>query len=269
MGRRPITPDFYASLVEAYREKPGNASGVAKLVRLDPRSKGTCSRQTARKAWVSGWPDLEFAPIREVLEKEKLAARVALELEGPSGAIVAVAVSDDALAREQARIDAIRARTEEGKLVRIARSNVLELLTSSNELLAGYRKLAPKIKVLLEQMDAEALGVEESARLLWRIAISARASTEAGLKVLQMERLLLGQPMEIIGVRDMDDMSETDVLEELEETAAMAARIRERRERRGPRLELLQGGRTTAPGVEDVSEENGSTGPKGATNGKG
>lgn len=239
MARRKITPEFYEALTAAFRQVPGNASEAAALVREAMGS--TCDPRTAARAWDRGWPRLELEPIAARLEKEKIAARAKLAHDDTAKALAA-ATSDEAVVREQARIDAINARTAEGRLVRVARENVLALLESSNELLEGYRLLAPKVKKLLAKMDADDLGITESARLLWRIAIAARASTAAGLQVLQMERLLLGQPMEIIGIRDME-LDESDVLVELEEAAEMAARIRERRGRREGRLRLLQGGK--------------------------
>lgn len=230
------------------------------------RTGETCDRRTAARAWDLGWPKLELDPIAVYLDKEKIAARALLAHDDTQAALTA-ATSDEAIVREQARIDAIKARTEEGRLVRTARANVLALLESSEELLAGYRILAPKVKKALSRVDVADLDPEKAARLLWRIAISSRAAVDAGMRVLQAERLLLGQPMEIIGVRDMD-LDESDVLEELEEAAVMAIRVRERKARREGRLRLLQGGKTG-----DVPlKGNGAAAPQGApgsSNGKG
>ncbi len=260
MARRKITPEFYQALVDAFRDMPGNASGAATVVKASLG--GSCDYRTAARAWDRGWPKLELIPIAEYLEKEKIAARAKLATETAVKALDA-ATSDEAIVREQARIDAINARTDEGRLVRSARANVLALLESSEELLAGYRKLAPKVKKALAEIDVDDLDPEKAARMLWRLAISSRAAIDAGMRVLQAERLLLGQPMEIIGIRDMD-MDESDVLVELEEAATMAARIRERRARRDGRLRLLQGGKATEGG-------NGAAGPQkpSGANGKG
>ena len=260
MGRRKITPEFYRALCDAFRQLPADPSGAARLVREATGS--TCDRRTAIRAWHKGWPKLELLSISELLEKEKIAARAAL-VAVEAAELLTSATSDEALVREQARIDAIKARTDEGRLVRTSRSNVLALLESSEELLAGYRKLAPKVKQALENIDVENIDPEKAARLLWRVAISSRAAIDAGMRTLQMERLLLGQPMEIIGIRDMD-LDESDVLEELEEAATMAARIRERRARRDGRLHLLQGGKSSGSGNGAVAPQ----GPSGA-NGKG
>ncbi len=257
MGRRKITPEFYRALVDAFRETPANAAEAARAVR--DSTGGSCDRRTAARAWELGWPKLELKPIAVYLDMEKIAARAKLAHEDTQAALTA-ATSDEAVVREQARIDAINARTAEGRLVRTARANILELLESSEELLAGYRKLAPKVKKALAEMDAEELGLEKAARLLWRLAISSRAAVDAGMRVLQAERLLLGQPMEIIGVRDMD-LDESDVLEELEEAAAMAARVRERRARRNDRLRLLQGGKASGPPDRSGHGDNGAPGP--------
>jgi len=79
MGRRKITPEFYSALLDAFRERPGNAQGAADAVRRDARSGGTCTRRTAAKAWSLGWPPYDMKPIREVLELEQIAARATLE----------------------------------------------------------------------------------------------------------------------------------------------------------------------------------------------
>jgi hypothetical protein len=232
--RRSITPAFYQSLVDTFREYPGNVYKVANEVKKDPRSEGTCGWKTADKAWKVGWPALQFKPIKDVLHLEELSARRQLEKERQKTEeeILAALTSDEAVMREKAREDAIVARVAETRLVREARQNAIELLSNSKELLRGFGKFAPRVVTYLQSMKIESdEDVERAARVLWRIATSARSATEAGMKVLQMERLLLGQPTEIIGVKDVSDMSDTDALNELEEAARAAERVRERRKR--------------------------------------
>lgn len=232
--RRSITPDFYDALVDCFREFPGNANRVQQEVKKDPRSNGTCGWKTAHKAWNDGWPVLQLKPIKDVIHLEEVTARRLLEKERQKSEeeILAAATSDETLMREKAREDAIIARVAETRLVREARQNAIELLSNSKELLRGFGKLAPRIVRHLDKMKIETdEDVERAARVLWRVATSSRAATESGMKVLQMERLLLGQPTEIIGIKDVEGISDVDALAELDAAARAAERVRERRKR--------------------------------------
>lgn len=233
---KPITKNLYESLIDAFRQTQVYER-VAKIVKDDvSRSGGTCAVATAKKAWLEGWPHLDFRPIKEVIELEEASARRLLQTKGDPDFEIRMLhelTSDEALMREKARKDAIAARAAEGVLVREARATAIELLSNAKELLRGFNRLTPTIIKYLETMDiASDKQLVEAAKILWRIAISSRAATESGMKALQMERLLLGQPMDIIGVKDVSDVTESDALEELDRCAMVADRIRQRRQRR-------------------------------------
>jgi hypothetical protein len=238
MAKRKITNDIYNAVLDAFREHPGNYSAAQKLAKADPRTEGSIAYATMRKAWNIGWPEQEKKSIKAALASEALAARRLLEEQKKvtEQDALAALVSDEALIAEQARNDAITARVGETKLVRAARENAIELLTNSKELLQGFGNLAPKVTKYLENLEInDDEDVKLAAQLLWRLATSSRAATAAGMQVLQMERLLLGQPTEIIGVKDVEGISEKDALVELEEAAKAADRVRKRRERRKAR----------------------------------
>jgi hypothetical protein len=236
--RRPITQDFYDAAVDAYRRFPGNHQAASEEIRNDPRSKGTCTWKTAKRAWDEGWPRYQMKPIKDVLNLEEISSRRLLEKEREKNEeqILVSIASDEALLKEKARQDAITARVSETLLVRAARDNVVELLANTKELLKGFQQVAPKVALFLETMEVnDQQQAERTAMLLWRIAISSRAAVESGWKALQMERLLLGQPTDIIGMKDVDNISDFDALKELEEAAKAAERVRERRKRREAR----------------------------------
>ena len=82
-----------------------------------------------------------------------------------------------------------------------------------------------------------------------------------------MERLLLGEPTEIIGVKGVGDFTEDEAIRELELGAQTAHRMRERKARREGRLKLLQGGKYRPPGTRGRSKSDGHNGCPGPTNG--
>lgn len=53
----------WQKLVQAFREKPGNILSAAKMV--------PCDRDTAKRAWLLGYPDRKKKPIQVMLEEEE------------------------------------------------------------------------------------------------------------------------------------------------------------------------------------------------------
>lgn len=248
MARRTAedTARLHVRLLNAFRVLQENATGPLTGGYAAAAKTAGCDARTAKRGFHDGWPDYGLDSIAGIIAKEQAGARAAIE--GELSEAAEASVAEVAKEKAAARKDAIKARAEEGKLVRAARGNIVELLESGRELLAGYRKLAPRVTKLLASIDRkiEAIleddsttGVEEmldlverTAAVLWRLSTSARASTSAGMQALQMERLLLGQPTEIIGVTDLDSMNEDEAIAELEEAAAVAARMKKRRANR-------------------------------------
>ncbi|HHH30691.1 MAG TPA: hypothetical protein ENK57_20435 [Polyangiaceae bacterium] len=258
MARRTAddTVKLHARLLDAFRVLQENATGPLTGGYAAAAKVAECDARTAKRGFVKGWPDYGLDSIADIVAAEQAAARAAIQGELSEAAEASVAV----VAKEKAaaRADAIKARAEEGKLVRAARGNIVELLENGRELLAGYRKLAPRVskliaaiekkidKLLAEESETTDIGemldlVERTAAVLWRLSTSARASTSAGMQALQMERLLLGQPTEIIGVTDLDAMDEDEAIAELEAAADVAKRMRARKKRRELRLAASNG----------------------------
>lgn len=247
MARRTsiATVELHAALLDVFRTLQENATGPLTGGYAAAAKVAKCDARTAKRAFVKGWELYGLDAIRDIITAEQSAARAAIEGELSEAAEATVAV--EAKEKAAARRDAIKARAEEGKLVRAARGNVVVLLESCRDLLSAYRKLAPNVRKLVEKinikidaaLDADEGSPEEMldlvervAAVLWRLSTSSRASTAAGMQALQMERLLLGQPTEIIGVTDLDSMNEDEAIRELEEAAATASRMKARRAKR-------------------------------------
>jgi hypothetical protein len=243
-GKKVVEIGFYDALVEAFRKYPGRPTRVAKVVRGDPRSNFTCSYATAKRAWEKGWPAYGMEAIERVLNIEKIGARkylaeVRTEKEED---ILRSYTNDENIAKEKAREDAIIARHSEGILVRESRKNVIRLLSNSRELLEGFSNFVPKVVAHMNTMDVtDDETVEKSANILWRIAISVSAATNSGLRALQMERLLLGQPTEIIGAKDVEGINESDAIDVMNETVKAIERMQRRKKKKESHLDFEKG----------------------------
>lgn len=258
MARRRITQELYDCMLDGFRKYPQESKKVHEYIINDPRSGGIISLPTIQKAYYKGWPKYDMPPIKDILEQETLdARRVANRLAAQEDRLllgIDVPPEDDLDNRERIRQDAIIARAAEAKIVKESRKNVIELLTSSKELLEGFTHLAKEVNVYLKTATVDSIEDARTAgNLLWRLATTSKSATEAGMRVLQMERLLLGQPMEIIGTKDLEEISDEEALRELEEAAACAQRIRRRRESEFHITGILSG--NTKP-IDDENKES-------------
>jgi hypothetical protein len=181
----------------------------------------------ARRGWTLGWPVYPWAEaIRRVVERKQLEAQEKARAEEVERARQA------ARQREDARSDAVKTHEEEGRLVKIARVNV-------GQLLAANARLGPALQVLAERMrvaiEAGEVGVKDGSLLLRNMAATAAATVRAGQIALELERLHRGDPTQIIGIAPVE-MSTEDAIREIEEAQAALTRY----QRRG--LEVIDGG---------------------------
>lgn len=233
----------YDALLEAFREQPGVVRAAARKAGVRP--------ETAHRAWHRGWPDRKLRPIKELVEQEMLARR-ALRAEERDAA--AAAEERDAKASEarraqeveRARLDAAASRKEEALLVRTTRRNLMALAGATAQLTDGSLKLAQSLRTRLLEMAATGqVDVREGVSLIRAIAAATKHGAEAARLVLQMERLLLGEPTEILGLRGAGDLSLEEHLERIDKAARAGERFKKR-------LRLIEGGR--AEGRGDRSE---------------
>lgn len=209
----------YDRMLESFREHTGNISAAA-------RSAGV-SRGTARRAWTEGWPSRQLPAIKEVLAEEQLLARSrrasavylaegagdpgagvpgrssALELEGPGGAEAV---------RMMAKDDAVATREAEGSMVKLARANTIALMSATSRLLSAG---IDKAKALEKDIRTGAVPMtpKETQKFLGSLGYLVSKATESAKLTIEMERLLLGEPTEVLGieVRNMglDDAART------------------------------------------------------------
>ena len=185
-GRRVIDLAFYEALTSAYLASPGNASAAARAA--------SCDRRTAQRAWTMGWPRKGFAPIKQRVEDEQRAARARL-LRDADDDREAKQDATRALA-EQAQLDSVKSRADEGKTVRAARANALALAAATARLNRGALALARRVESALLN-DASAVKPREAVSLLRQVAAINRESNDAARLAIQLERLVLGEPTSI------------------------------------------------------------------------
>lgn len=211
MSRHVITPKQWELLVDSFRTNPGAFSQAAKASGLD--------RRTTTKAWEQGLNPHSKQGIRDMLREEQESARAALHRE--QLAKRELQEKD----RVDARKQAVDARKTEGQIVGLARANTLQVLASSAEMVRSARALGAKVKQQIERMladDAAAAQADTCAHcgrapegtpvgvalvLLEKITTIARRVNEIAMESMRMERLHLGEPMEILGLSNADDRS--------------------------------------------------------------
>lgn len=189
MARRAITTDFYESLVDTFREMPGNAHGVCRRVANDPRSGGSCNRRTAQRAWSQGWPERGLPPVREVIASEQREAREALAQESPEALLSEIVPR--AVERAKERQDAVDARVSSAIVLQEARQNVIQILQGTGAMLDAYGCVASNV---LEFSRSDEPSPKEMCHVLHILSKTVREAVQAGARVLEMERLLLGEP---------------------------------------------------------------------------
>lgn len=196
VGKKTITEDQYDKMLQAFREVGENFREVSRM----------CSVHwaTAKRAWSRGWADQKSKPwalpIRDVLKREQIEARAALERERHN------LVNDQRIARQQSLQKAIEdsfsdivdSRSKQGKVIRGARDNSIAALIVSQKLLRSAVPLADKIAASL---DDEHLDVFQRMRLLRQLGRFAHDAIEMSQIVDDMERKALGEPDTILEVQ--------------------------------------------------------------------
>ena len=212
MGLRAITQKVFEEIIEAYRSNPDNPNGVAIKVKID--------RRTAIKSWETGWPNLGMDPIREIFEKERLAARAELQAKQAATRYQMEKERDDAVKH------ASNARAQEAQMLNLSRASALQSLAVATQLIQSSRQLSVVVKTGVEQIAKKLQDDPESITagtidqcLRWLTAISRISSENNRLahEAMVMERLHLGEPTSIIGVQQqMMDMSTEDLVVRLQ-----------------------------------------------------
>jgi len=222
---KPVTEDKWNQILDVFRQAPKDYAQVVK----------TCgvSRETAKKAWEYGWPDRDWPPIKLIMKDEGLLARAERAKKEQARALIdreamlAEQAKKEAEARLQARQDAIMARAQEGKMVALSRGNTIALQAAAARLMKiaveSARELEEDIKAKRLQMTPK-----EKVKFVTSVAYLNESIVRAAKINIEMERQLLGEPTEVIGI-SAGDMS----LDDAARTVIVAGRALKRAARRG------------------------------------
>lgn len=224
MAWKVTSQSTYDKLIIAFRENWGNFSSAARAAGV--------ARKTAKKAWISGWPDQRMRPIRDLLEEERLAARAEILTETRAKLVGDQAVlQQEAVEAEKARLlshsQAVQTRAQEGEMVKLSRANTIVMMATANRHLRVANKLAKELEEQVEKGEVE-LTPQQVIKLAGSCAFLTKTAAEAARINLEMERILLGEPTEIIGI-DVNNMS----VEEAARRIEVANRALERARKRG------------------------------------
>ena len=211
-GAAGITPERYDALLAFYREKPASFSGASHAV-------AGISVGLARKAWKEGW-EPDYPAIQAVLEDEKAAARAARAAADSDAArrVRLAQVTAEQGRLDQIRADAVRTRTEEGQLVQFARAQSLLALNTAAQVLNGLGTLVPGVLKALAD-PSKPPSPAEFVILARNVALMGKQATESARIVLDLERVLMGEPTALGALAPPE--SREEAYAELEE--AMAA----------------------------------------------
>lgn len=219
--RTKFDKEKYETLLSAYREL-GSHRKVGKKLGI--------SEKTCWKYFHYGNPHYDWArPLKEVLEDEAKLARERLAKDQEFRALrnreqhVEERMTIE-LDREAIRRDAIAARAEEAKLVRAARSGGLQVLAALLRMGPGVQKISERMSTELALLAAkEGLNVRQALGVIRSYTLAVREANTAASQAMEMERLYLGEPTEIIGFADagVGEMSLEECQAEIE--AAQAA----------------------------------------------
>jgi hypothetical protein len=240
MANRPIPDNLYDALTEAFRRNPGNITQAAEIVGV--------SRATARRAWAVGYPRVNRPAIQRVITDEQIAARASMADEHARQA--ALDLEDRRRTQREnsrkAREDLARTRKQEAELVRAQRGNVAALVGITGHALRGMieqaRILEGELRAGKDSSNGQVLSLPQRMRAMDTLARIVQRASEAAAEVVRMERLLLGEPTEIVGTTATLE----EVVREFEATSRAVQRVKHG-------LVALPGGRASDGGASSAS----------------
>lgn len=254
-----ITREVAEAILESFRAAPGNAQGAAKHA--------GCDRRTTKKAWEFGLrscPDPRYhVPFQQIIQQEQLETRARMV----EDEAIARQRSLEAEAQRQQNVrtkaieDVTNTRAAEGTLVRMARTTTGLTLQALAQTGAGVAKVSQLVRMALEALvvrgDAgvvcvvndpiayqkerstggdghqhlRAMGLAEAkgyTKTLATFATALRQVNDAAQKALEMERLLLGEPTQIIGHRHLETMTMDEAEKHVEAASRAFKRLKDK-----------------------------------------
>lgn len=227
-----ITQEKWDLALQSFRDATPPLRGAFKLCTQNAK----IDHKTAKKLWERPCQYLGQPPIKEIIAEEQLATRA-----GVIDAIEAAAHDQTAAQQDRAyheaeksRADVIKARRQEAEMVRAQRGNLMALISVTGRVLRGIIKRATVLeKALAEGVDpatGKPLTLKAQIDMMWKVNRMVSQTATASADVIKMERLLLGEPTEIVGTMDIGDMSEEQAMKEIREAYEAANRVASRKD---------------------------------------
>lgn len=223
-----ISRTIYDKLLEHFREFPGAKAAAA-------RSAGV-SRATGSRAWDLGWPDRQLPAIKDVIQEEMILARSrrasAMEIgaaafaQSPAGSSIPSGPGAADMIRSIAKDDATAARAQEGQMVKLSRANTIALMSATARLTSAAIDKAKDLEGKLRTNEVP-LTPPQVVKFISSCAYLTKTAAEAAKLGIEMERLLLGEPTEIVGI-DVRHMTLDDAARTIEVASRALARARDR-----------------------------------------
>lgn len=237
MGSRRLDEAIWNKVLEAYRLDPGNHSAASKHALI--------SRKSAAQLWDRGYPRQPWGqkPIKQLIQEDIEIARARAQHE-----VEREELQEDQAAleaerdREAVRQHAVQARKEEAVLVVLARQASVRALAAAASTAEGLKAIMTRIGKEFELIAGagpmtkkEILDMSNVAR---RYSATLREIVTSGQMAMEMERLYMGEPTEIIGVTtELDQLP----MQELVKMAGYQDQVLQRAAARG--LVVLDGGK--------------------------
>lgn len=187
-----IPHETYKRMVEFFRREPGATKRCSRILRVH--------YNTAHRAWHEGWPNPEWArePIKNILVEEMRGVRAVANEQAE--AVQAQAGAQRIKEREQARLDVLTERSREAHAIRATLSAAITNLATVGTLskmsvpVAEYTQ-----RKVMESISTGVLKTGEGLSILSKLSALAREAGSNLASSMQMIRLHLGEPNQIIG----------------------------------------------------------------------
>ena len=210
MPRRKVTREYAERLLAACREASGNIDQIAKLADV--------GWGTAKGAWFRGLPHGSMPeyhrPFKEIIEEEQeeTRARLARQKQAIEEGTVKQELARKSEVKELAIQSATDTREQEGHMIHAARVSVSESLAIIADTLHGARRVSQKAKEVFNMMAQEDYemtpkDVKEHTIMVSRLTKSLQETSNAGQRIMEMERLWLGEPSKIIATEHRYELS--------------------------------------------------------------
>jgi len=144
-------------------------------------------------------------PMRDIVYEEQIFARARVkELEEQLSRQATEAAAAQRLAAEvKARQDAVSSRVQEAQMIRLARGATMGLFAGVVSMTKSVPKLAGRIQEAVDTLSSDPAGLSRAdlqnmAQLINQLVVSVNTLASTGQRVMEMDRLLLGEPTNIL-----------------------------------------------------------------------